>query len=81
MDDPIVSRSLSYTVTLFPQAEGGYTVLVPALPGAITEGDTLEEALAMARDVIDLMLDDYRGNGLPIPEDVQTQVRRGTLAA
>jgi predicted RNase H-like HicB family nuclease len=37
-----------YPVLLTPAAEGGYTVTVPALPGCITEGDTVEEALAHA---------------------------------
>jgi predicted RNase H-like HicB family nuclease len=31
---------------------GGYTVRVPALPGCITEGDTLAEAKRMAREAI-----------------------------
>jgi len=35
---------------------GGYTVLVPALPGCITEGDTLVEAKRMAREAIALWL-------------------------
>jgi predicted RNase H-like HicB family nuclease len=42
----------TYTVLFEPAAEGGYTVTVPALPGAITEGDTLEEARRRAREVI-----------------------------
>ena len=41
-----------YTVILEPADEGGYTVTVPALPGCITEGETFEEAIAMARDAI-----------------------------
>jgi antitoxin HicB len=45
-------RTLSYTVVFEPQPEGGYTVTVPALPGCITEGDTLESAREMARDAI-----------------------------
>jgi len=32
--------------------EGGYTVTFPDLPGCITEGDTLEEALSMAKDAL-----------------------------
>ncbi len=32
--------------------EGGYTVTVPALPGCIAEGDTLEEALENTREAI-----------------------------
>jgi predicted RNase H-like HicB family nuclease len=41
-----------YTVIFEPAEEGGYTVTVPALPGLVTEGDTLEEAKTMAIDAI-----------------------------
>lgn len=43
---------LTYTVQLDPQPEGGYTVTVPALPGCISEGDTLAQALENIRDAI-----------------------------
>ena len=38
--------------------EGGYTVQVPDLPGCITEGDTLEEAMWMVQDAIGSWLSD-----------------------
>jgi len=41
-----------YTVIFEPAEEGGYVVTVPALPGLHTEGDTFEEARAMAEDAI-----------------------------
>ena len=42
---------MRYTVVLLADPdEGGYTALVPALPGCVSEGDTLDEALAMIRD-------------------------------
>ncbi len=44
---------LTYTVELEPQKEGGYTVTVPVLPGCISEGDTLEEALRNIKDAIE----------------------------
>ena len=44
---------MRYAILIIPDAEGrGYTVDVPALPGCITEGDTLEEALENVRDAI-----------------------------
>lgn len=42
----------SYTTVFEPAAEGGYVVTVPALPGLVTEGDTLKEARAMVREAI-----------------------------
>jgi predicted RNase H-like HicB family nuclease len=44
-------------VVLEPSDEGGYTVYVPTLPGCISEGDTLEEALANIREAIELYLE------------------------
>jgi predicted RNase H-like HicB family nuclease len=49
--------------------EGGFTVLVPALPGCVTEGDTLEEALENARDAIRSFLTYLEEKGEPIPEE------------
>lgn len=47
---------LTYTVKLEPQKEGGFTVSVPALPGCISEGDTLKEALENIKDAIEAYL-------------------------
>lgn len=38
--------------------DGGYTVHVPALPGCISEGDTLDEARENIREAIELWLED-----------------------
>jgi predicted RNase H-like HicB family nuclease len=43
-------------VILEPSDEGGYTVYVPALPGCISEGETMEEALANIREASELYL-------------------------
>lgn len=45
-------KILNFTVVLTPDVTGGYVVTCPALPGLVTEGDTLEEARAMASDAI-----------------------------
>jgi antitoxin HicB len=52
-----------FTVLLFEEPEGGYSVEVPELPGCFTEGDTLSEALANAREAIEC----YRDPGEPLP--------------
>ena len=46
-----------FKVILEPSEEGGYTALVPSLPGCISEGDTREEALANIREAIELYLE------------------------
>jgi predicted RNase H-like HicB family nuclease len=58
-----------YTVLFEPAEEGGYTVTCPALPGLVTEGDTLEEARAMAADAIRGYIESLRKDHQPIPSD------------
>ncbi len=49
---------MRYLVVAIPDPEDrGYTVTVPALPGCITEGATLDEAFANVRDAIAEYLD------------------------
>jgi predicted RNase H-like HicB family nuclease len=44
-------------VILEPSDEGGFTAIVPSLPGCISEGDTRDEALTNIREAIDLYLE------------------------
>jgi predicted RNase H-like HicB family nuclease len=44
-------------VVLEPSDESGYTVYVPSLPGCISEGETVDEALANIREAIELYLE------------------------
>ena len=44
-------------VVLEPQEEGGYTVYVPSLPGCISQGETMEEALKNIKEAIELYLE------------------------
>lgn len=46
-----------FKVILEPSEEGGYTALVPSLPGCISEGDTAEEAMDNIREAIELYLE------------------------
>jgi len=56
-----------YTAVFEPAEEGGYVVTVPALPGLVTEGDTLEEARAMVKDAIRGYLESLLKHGEEIP--------------
>jgi len=57
----------NYTVLFEPAEEGGFVVTCSELPGLVTEGDTLEEARAMAKDAIQVYLESLRADGLPFP--------------
>jgi predicted RNase H-like HicB family nuclease len=57
-------------VVLIPEEGGGYSVLVPSLPGCHSQGDTLEEALENVKEAIELWIEDALEHGETIPEDV-----------
>jgi predicted RNase H-like HicB family nuclease len=61
----------TYTFTMLfePAEEGGYVVTCPALPGLVTEGDTMEEARKMAEDALRAYLESLKKDGLAIPPD------------
>lgn len=51
-------------VVLIPDIEvGGFTVIVPSLPGCISEGDTEEEALANIKEAIELHIESMLAHG------------------
>ena len=56
----------TFTMLFEPAEEGGYVVTCPALPGLVTEGDTMKEARRMAEDALRLYLGTLREDGLPI---------------
>lgn len=66
---PIQVGEYSFTVLIEPNDPDGYLVTCPALPGLVTQGDTLDEAFAMAKDAIEGYLISLIKHGDPIPED------------
>jgi len=60
----------TYTVVLERDTEaGGFVAICPALPGVVTEGETIEEAREMARDAIRGYLESLQKDGLAIPTE------------
>ena len=47
---------MKYTVVLEPQIEGGFTIQCVEIPGAISEGETREEALENIKEAIEMVL-------------------------
>lgn len=60
---------LNYRILLRKEPEGGWTVIVPSLPGCITYGDTVEEAIQMAKEAIELYIESLKKHGEEIPTE------------
>jgi antitoxin HicB len=58
------------------QTEGGYTVTSQALPEFITEGDTVEEALAHVQDAFVALVELYEDRGKPLPDTILRDANR-----
>ncbi|MBK7382420.1 MAG: type II toxin-antitoxin system HicB family antitoxin [Flavobacteriales bacterium] len=63
---------LTYRILMTREPEGGFTVNVPALPGCVTFGETIEHAMAMAKEAIELYVETLQAEGEPVPDDSQT---------
>ncbi len=68
-------KAYRFTVLFEPAEEGGYVVTCPALPGLVTEGNSLRDARAMARDAIAAYLESLRKDGLTVPRDKPLRLR------
>jgi predicted RNase H-like HicB family nuclease len=63
-----------FNIVLRPEPEGGFTVVVPALPGCVTHGRTLAEAKKMAKDAISGSIESLKKHNEPIPADDESLV-------
>ena len=75
-----MAMTLTYSVVLEPQPEGGFTVTVPALPEVVTQGETEEEAIDMVREAIELALEVRIERGEEIPEPAVSVLRQVKVA-
>jgi len=64
----MVKDSYIYPAVFDPCEEGGYCITFPDLPGIVTEGDTVEEAFAMAKEALELHLWGMEDDNDPVPE-------------
>ena len=62
----------TYKIHLHKEEEGGFTVIVPALPGCVTYGENVDEAIDMAKEAIQLYLEELKERGETIPDDSKT---------
>ena len=61
-------------LVLEPQPEGGYTVTCPLLPELITEGDSVEQAIAHANDALVAVVEAFHDLGWPLPPALQPAI-------
>jgi len=54
----------TYKLHLHKEAEGGFTVTVPILPGCITYGEDIDECISMAKEAIELYIESLQERGL-----------------
>lgn len=66
------ANNLHYNLIFRPEPEGGFTVIVPTLPGCISYGKTLEDARKNAVDAIGGYVASLRKHKEPIPSDGQS---------
>ena len=62
----------TYKILLQKETEGGFTVIVPALPGCITYGENIDEAKLMAKEAVELYIEELQARGETIPDDSNT---------
>ena len=74
-----MDRICTYQVILRPEPEGGFTVLVPALPEIVTYGEDEPKALEMAKEAIELAIEHRTDLGEDIPGPQSTAIREVTV--
>ena len=71
---------MNYSVILEPDPDGGYVVVVPAFPGCYTQGETVDEALANAREAIELTIEDLEARGEVVPDPAGELIGKVAIA-
>ncbi len=66
--------NLQYPVTLYPDPEGGYVAQIKDLPGCLTQGETVEEAMINISEVRELWIETAyeAGDNIPLPSTDET---------
>lgn len=67
---------MEYTVIVHTAEEGGYWVEVPALSGCLSQGETIETALANIREAIKVHIEGLKEEGQDIPRDARFVIGR-----
>ncbi|MBN1431876.1 MAG: type II toxin-antitoxin system HicB family antitoxin [Methanomicrobiaceae archaeon] len=64
-----MEKSYNFRTMLRKEPEGGYTAYVPSLPGCVTYGDTIDEAVDMVREAVEIYIESLIEHNEPVPSD------------
>jgi antitoxin HicB len=76
----MAARTVRLTVVFESAGEGGYIARVPALPGCVTQGETLEEAEEMVKDAIKAYFSSLKKHGESLPLGIKEVVETVSLS-
>ena len=63
----VLSEKMKFTVVLAPEPNGGFSVICPSLPGCVSQGESLRDALDKIREAIQLCREVRKDEGVPVP--------------
>lgn len=72
-------KSYTFTAHFTPTEEGGYLATVPALPGCISQGESLEEAKTNIKEAMELYIESLLADGEDIPDEKRLGIVREEL--
>ncbi|GAB7015436.1 type II toxin-antitoxin system HicB family antitoxin [Methanogenium cariaci] len=64
-----MEKSYNFRIMLRKEPEGGYTASVPSLPGCVTYGETIDEAIEMTREAVALYIESLIEHNEPVPSE------------
>ncbi len=67
MKKALKRKILEYPAVFSPAIEGGYNVSFPDFPGCVTCGDNFEHAKAMAKEVLELWIEELESKKEELP--------------
>ena len=67
---------MKFTVILEPETDGGYSVICPAIPGCVSQGDSMKEALSNIREAILLCLEVREEDHVALPSETPEMIAR-----
>lgn len=64
-----MEKTYHFRIMLRKEPEGGYAAVAPSLPGCVTHGETIDEAIVMAREAVELYIESLIEHNEPIPSE------------